>query len=617
MCGITGFFSSKQAFSETPLRLMCTAIKHRGPDADGFYFDGICGLGHSRLSIIDLSEVANQPMFSANERYVMIYNGEVYNYGELAKQIEVPLKTHSDSEVILELFSKLNLRAIYQFNGMFAIAIYDRELQELYLIRDRIGVKPIYYFWDEQNFAFASELKALRELPHISKELNHTAVSAFLHLGYVPAPHSIYKHIYKMAAGSWLKINKEGLTSGKYWDLREKIYDTATQGKLSLLNREVEAKSQLKKLLHSSVNYRLISDVPLGVFLSGGIDSSTVTAIATQESNTQVKTFSIGFTESKFNEAAHAQAVAKALNTNHHEFMVSVKEAQAWIPHLLDIYDEPFADSSAIPTLLVSKLARQHVTVVLGGDGGDELFLGYGMYQWANRLSQTLWRNVRRPVSQSLGLLSGNKYQKAKSLFAYPNRQELAGHIFSQEQHLFSRREIDRLLVYQMPNFTYPSFKLKRDLNAMEQQALFDLEYYLPDDLLVKVDRATMRFGLEGRFPLLDFRVIEFAINLHPDLKYHKGESKYLLKQVLYDYLPAKMFDRHKQGFAIPLIDWLRTDLKYLLDEYLNPAVINHFGLVKYEAVKVMKEKFLKGNSYYYNRLWSLIVLHQFLKQNF
>jgi asparagine synthase (glutamine-hydrolysing) len=616
MCGIAGFFSPQQKFSESNLRIMTDSLAHRGPNSAGFFTDQICGLGHRRLSIMDLSETANPPLFSNDNRYVIIYNGEVYNYRELAQRIEVPLKTTSDTEVILELFAQQNIRSVYQLNGIFATAIYDLQERELYLFRDRIGIKPLYYYWDEENFAFASELKALLTLPNVNKTLDQSAIADYLHLGYIPAPKSIYKNIHKMPSGAWFKISAQGLQQGRFWSLEEKIHDQVTQKKQRIWNKEVEAKNQLKKLLLSAVNYQLISDVPLGVFLSGGIDSSTVAALATQESNTQVNTFSIGFKENKFNEAEYAKKVAAHLKTNHHELIISTQEAKDLIPQLIDIYDEPFADSSAIPTLLVSKFARQHVTVALGGDGGDELFFGYGMYKWAKRLSRPFWRSFRKPVASSLKLFKANRYQKAGSLFDYPKQQELASHIFSQEQHLFSKREVNQFLDQAPIGGTYGFLPVKRPLNAMESQALFDLQYYLQDDLLVKVDRASMKYGLEARVPLLDHRIIEFAINLNPELKIKNKVDKYLLKQVLFDYVPASLFDRPKQGFAIPLIEWLRTDLKYLLDKYLSPEVIKHFGIVKAEPVQLMKASFLKGNTYYYNRLWTLVVLHQFLVKN-
>jgi asparagine synthase (glutamine-hydrolysing) len=601
MCGITGFFSSNHNFSESDLRSMTQMLYHRGPNADGYFFDGVCGLGHRRLSILDLSEQANQPMHSSN--FTIVFNGEVYNFHEIAKDLQLKLRTSSDTEVILEAFIKKGIDFVHELNGMFALAIYDKRKQELYLLRDRIGIKPLYYFWDGNKFAFASELKSLSQL---NQEINPAAIHDFLHLGYIPAPKSIYKNIFKLPAGSWLKISKHGLEIKKYWNLQDKISQ-------NILTDEIEAKEQLHNLLQSSIKYRLISDVPLGIFLSGGIDSSLVAALATNQSDNKVNTFSIGFKESQFNESEFAKKVANHLDTNHHEFMISTTEAKQLIPKLVDIYDEPFADSSAIPTMLVSKLAKEHVTVVLGGDGGDELFFGYNMYQWAQRLSNPFLKTFRQPISNILKLLKANKYQKASELFNYPDEQNLANHIFSQEQSLFSNQELTKLLTnpcIEPQNIITDS---NRILTAMEKQALFDLEYYLPDELLVKVDRATMQHSLEARVPLLDYRIIEFALNLSPKLKYRNGISKYLLKQILYKYIPKELFNRPKCGFSIPLVEWLQTDLKYLLDDYLNEKIINNFGIVKYEQVKQMKRQFLAGNSYVYGRLWALIILHQFL----
>ncbi len=602
MCGITGFFSSNNNFSESDLRCMTQMLYHRGPNADGYFFDGVCGLGHRRLSILDLSEQANQPMHSSN--FTIVFNGEVYNFHEIAKDLQLKLRTSSDTEVILEAFIKKGIDFVHELNGMFALAIYDKTKQELYLLRDRIGIKPLYYFWDGKRFAFASELKSLSQL---QQEIDQTAIHDFLHLGYIPAPKSIYKNIFKLPAGSWLKISKQGLEIKKYWNLKDKISQ-------NLLTDEIEAKEQLHNLLKSSIKYRLISDVPLGIFLSGGIDSSLVAALAANQSDNKINTFSIGFKESQFNESEFAKKVANHLDTNHHEFIISTAEAKQLIPNLVDIYDEPFADSSAIPTMLVSKLAKEHVTVVLGGDGGDELFFGYGMYEWAQRLSNPFLKTFRQPISNILKQLKANKYQKASDLFNYPDEQNLANHIFSQEQSLFSNQELTNLLNHPLniepQNIITDS---NRILTAMEKQALFDLEYYLPDELLVKVDRATMQHSLEARVPLLDYRIIEFALNLSPKLKYRNGISKYLLKQILYKYTPKEFFNRPKCGFSIPLVEWLQTDLKYLLDDYLNEKIINNFGIVKYEQVKQMKRQFLAGNSYVYGRLWALIILHQFL----
>jgi len=613
MCGIAGFLSFQNAISEDLLKQMTTRLAHRGPDAEGFYFDGVCGLGHRRLSILDLSEQANQPMFSHNKRYVTVYNGEIYNFKEVAEKLQIDTKTTSDTEVILEAFVQKGASCVQLFNGMFAIAIYDTEKKELFLFRDRIGKKPLYYFWNGHHFAFASELKALMTLPFIKKDLNRTAVEDFLHLGYIPRPHSIYEDVFKMYSGYWLKITKNGVEENLYWDIQACI-------KRENLENEEEAFGKLKQLLTSSIQYRMISDVPLGVFLSGGIDSSMVAAIAQEQSKVPIKTFSIGFEEEKYNEAPFAQKVAKHLETEHYEHITSISEAKKLIPELIDVYDEPFADSSAVPTMLVSEFAKKQVSVVLGGDGGDELFLGYGMYQWAKRLSNPVLNLFRYPIAQLLRLQPQNiSYKKAASLFSYPKRKKLASHIFSQEQFLFAQKEVEGLVTFPITNFEpllTSQFGLMR-CNPMLQQSFFDLQYYLQDDLLVKVDRAAMKYALEVRSPLLDYRIVEFAMNLSSDLKFKDGTSKYLLKKLLHQYVPAEFFDRPKKGFAIPLAEWLATDLKFLIEEFLHRKVVEKHGIVHYSQVKTLKEKFLAGEKYYYNRVWALVVLHQFLEKNF
>ena len=620
MCGIAGFFSPNNIFSETDLQVMTHAVAHRGPDAEGFYLDEICGLGHRRLSILDLSEKANQPMYSHNDRYAMVFNGEVYNFKEIAHTLQIPLHTTSDSEVILEAFSRQGIEFVHTLNGMFALAIYDKAQQELYIFRDRLGIKPLFYFWDGSNFAFASELKSLLKLTQLPQQINRQAISQFLRLGYIPAPGSIYKNIYKVLPGNFIKLSKNKLEEHGYWKLYEKILPAT-------LDNEKQAFDELKKLLDSSVRYQLISDVPLGIFLSGGIDSSLVAAIAASQSEKPVNTFSIGFEDSRFDESRYAQEVAKHLHTIHHPFLVSASNTKELVESMLDLYDEPYADSSAIPTMLISQLARKHVKVVLCGDGADELFFGYGMHVWAKRLHNTGVNLFKKPLR--ILLLQGRhaRYQKAADMLDYVEENSLEEHIFSQEQGFFSHRALQQLLVenhissngHSNGNYSTVSPKMQmnngRKISPMEKQALFDTQYYLPDDLLVKVDRASMKYGLEARVPYLDHRVVEFAINLSPDLKYKNGTSKYILKQVLFEKLPAHLFDRPKQGFSIPLHEWLRKDLNYLLEDYLNERVIRQAGIVEYSQVKQLKEQFLAGNNYFYNRLWVLIVLHRFLSK--
>ena len=637
MCGVAGTFSVNGFFSEHDIHAMTDALAHRGPDAAGYFNDNAVHLGHRRLSIIDLSTRSNQPMLSQNQRYIMVYNGEVYNYNEIAIQLqsnkipgeEIVLKTSVDSEVVLEAFAKYGVDFVKFLNGMFLIAIYDKVTQELYIFRDRIGIKPLFYYWDGKNFAFASELKSLLKIECIKKEINQQAVKLFLNLGYIPAPQTIYRNIFKMKSGHWIKVNKDGLVQNAYWQLPRLI-------KNETINNLEEAMVKLSDLIVSSVQYQLRSDVPSGVFLSGGIDSSMITSTAVMLSALKVNSFSIGFEESSHNEAQYAKKIASFLGTNHFEFIVSYKDAITLFDSILDAYDEPYADSSSIPTMLVSKLARQHVTVTLSGDGGDELFFGYGSYKWAKRLDSSLIYAGRKPLAGLLSMFP-QRYKRVGRLVNAASHKNIEQHIFSQEQYFFSEKELSELLNEPylissrkeqedtISNFlsannnmfdSANNLNFTRNFTAMERQALFDLQYYLQDDLLTKVDRASMKYSLETRVPFLDHRIIEFALNLSPELKYHNGISKYILKKILYQYVPEELFNRPKQGFAIPLNKWLKGDLEYLIHDYLSESVIKKYNIVNYKKVKTMVNSFNSGTDFLYNRLWALIVLHKWFTKN-
>lgn len=614
MCGITGIFS-KQA-TVNYIQQMTNSLLHRGPDAEGFYYNHQVALGHRRLSILDLSESGNQPMFSHCGRYVMVYNGEVYNYQEIAAELQenskhpIQFKSSSDSEVILEAYAFWGINFIEKLNGMFAIAIYDIQEEELLLIRDRIGIKPLFYFKDDSQLIFASELKAFKILNHLNLKINFDAIPYFLNLGFIPAPYTIYHNIFKLQPGEYLRINKSNFELKSYWNIADKINK-------DVINSEKEAIVKISDLLASSVQYQLKSDVPFGVFLSGGIDSSLITAQAVAIANTSINTFSIGFKEQKFNESQYAAKVAKHLGTNHHEFIVSENDALELAEKLIDIYDEPFADSSAIPTLLVSKLAKSKVTVTLSGEGGDELFMGYGSHIWAKRLANPLVEQNKKIIKFLLSFFKENKYKRATHLFDNVNKEIINQHIFSQEQYYFSNIELSALLYKNNFNNQLPlPVAFSRVLTPMEKQAIFDLCYYLPGDLLTKVDRASMYYSLETRVPFLDHRVIELALNISPDLKFKNGISKYILKEILYQYLPKEFFNRPKQGFAIPLSKWLKKDLNYLIEKYLNESVIKHFNIVHYNYVELLITRFKNGEEYLYNRIWLLIILHYWILKN-
>lgn len=623
MCGIAGYISLNNGLTELQLKQASLLIQHRGPDADGFYFspDKKVGFAHRRLSILDLSNAANQPMHSADGRYCIIFNGEVYNFKELKQALNdkgASLKTSSDTEVILELFIQEGAACFARLNGMFAFAIYDKQENIVTLCRDHVGIKPLFFYADENNFLFASEIKVIKNLLSGRLKINSEAIPYFLHLGFIPEPLTIYSNTFKFPSAHYLEINVHARSfdnvhqlAKPYWNLKDAI-------KTTVLSDEVSAKKQLKELLLDSVEKQLISDVPIGTFLSGGIDSSLVTAIAAKVSGSdKIKTFSIAIDDGKYNESKYATAVAAHLQTEHHEFKVKEKEVMELVDKLIPAYDEPFADSSAFPTMMVSRLARKHVTVALSGDGGDELFHGYGMYSWAKRLSNPATPLIKNSL-YAVSKLMGNKYQRAGNLYDYPGKNKLATHIFSQEQYYFKEQELSGLLV--QPGFnstainTQPVFS--RKLSATEMQSFWDFNHYLKDDLLVKVDRASMQYSLESRVPLLDYRLVEFAYNLDERLKIKNGTMKYLLKEVLYDYVPKEIFDRPKWGFSIPLTRWLKTDLKYLLDKYTSEEVISRYNVVNFSTVNKIKQQYLNGTDYLFNRLWLIIVLHWWLEEN-
>ncbi len=622
MCGIAGYISLNNSIQSHQLKIAIDLLKHRGPDAEGSYFseDNKVGLGHRRLSILDLSTSADQPMFSADSRYVIVYNGEVYNYKELTYKLKdkgASLKTTSDTEVILELFAEQGVQCFKELNGMFALAIYDTQKQILTIARDHAGIKPLFIYHDGNDFIFASELKAIQSLKQSQLSINKKAIPYFLHLGFIPHPLTIYNNTEKFPAAHCLQIdiNKQKFSNlnssiTSFWQLESKI-------EMNSIKDKKAAKQKLTDLLFDSVGKQLISDVPLGTFLSGGVDSSLVTAIASKVNNQKINSFSIAIDDGRFNESKYAMQVATHLQTQHHEFSVKEKEVLELIDKLMPLYDEPFADSSALPTMMVSRLAKKYVTVALSGDGGDELFMGYGMHSWAKRLSGK-WVSPARSGLSAASKIMPSKYRRAGNLFDYNNKKNIRSHIFSQEQYFFKEKELEDILINKKFDFKKINSNLPagRKLKEEELQSLWDFNYYLPDDLLVKVDRASMHYSLETRVPLLDYRVIEFAFNLHSELKMKGKIMKYLLKEVLYDYVPKQIFERPKQGFSIPLVKWLKTDLNYLLNKYTSREIIEQHNVLNYSIVEKLKKEYLGGLDYLFNRLWVIIVLHWWLEEN-
>jgi asparagine synthase (glutamine-hydrolysing) len=587
-------------------------MHHRGPDAAGHYTDpsGKLFLGHCRLSIIDLSATANQPMHSADGRYVIIFNGEVYNFGELRQKLPgFAWRTHGDTEVVLELFARFGADTFAWLNGFFALAVYDTATQKLTLARDQIGIKPLFFSRSGKELAWASELKSVLAAMPAHPPTDRRAVAYFLHLGYIPEPLTIYEGIEKFPAGCWATLD----TASGDWQMH-RYWDAGDYYLKAPLHDETRALKLYKEKLFAAVERQMISDVPLGTFLSGGIDSSLVSAVAAKISPRKVNTFSIGFEEAAYDESGYAQQVAEHLKTQHHLFRVKLDDVLALVPQFIGVYDEPFADSSAFPTMLVSQLARKHVTVTLSGDGGDELFQGYGMYAWAGRLHSRRIRMLRKPLYQASRIMP-DRFRRAGKLFDYPDGARIPSHIFSQEQYFFSEQELSRLLL--SPEFDFTELnRLPGRGRPQEQQAFWDLGHYLKDDLLVKVDRASMQYSLETRVPLLDRELIEFGLNLPLELKVREGwGTKYLMKKVLYEMVPRQIFERPKRGFAIPLAKWLNGELKPLVSEYLNDEAVREMGVVDPAYVQRLLQAYRNGQTFIYNRIWALLVLHWWYKK--
>ena len=614
MCGIAGFFSTEPSDTSI-IEIITNSLAHRGPDASGCYKNNLVALGHRRLSIIDLDARANQPFYSGNGRYVMVYNGEIYNYQAIASELQqegVSLKTTSDTEVVIESFNRWGVGSVHKLKGMFAYTIYDTMEERLYLFRDRVGKKPLYYFLNDSLFVFASEIKALLAHPEVKAGLTvkKQTIAAFLQLGYIQQPQTFYENIYKFPAGHYGIIGKGlKLSLFPYWDIARYL-------KASHTTTEPQALRQLQTKLEESINDRLIADVPVGIFLSGGIDSSLVTAIASKSK--KLKTFSIGFKENKFDESVYAEKIASYLGTDHQRHILQERDAVNMVEQYLHHFDEPFADTSSIPTMLVSQVARKEVTVALTGDGGDELFLGYGSYTWANRLANPAIKTLRPVIKTLMNAVPSPRWKRAAHLFEKTREGKQRRHIFSQEQYFFSDTEIrehvlrDNQYYFDWP---YDDFRYLKVLSEAERQALFDFQFYLRDDLLVKVDRASMYYGLECRCPLLDHSLVEFVYNLPENLRKRGNESKYLLKRVLFDMVPQKYFDRPKWGFSIPLAQWLKNDLNYLMD-YLSEEHLDKTAVFNTPYIRSLVNRFYKGEDYLYNRLWVVIITQRFLIQH-
>ncbi len=630
MCRIVGFWDlhyKKNYNIKKVIETMRDTMIHGGPDDAGIYIDTANGLalGHRRLSILDLSSTGRQPM--EFENLVITYNGEVYNFKEIRRELETygyKFISNSDTEVILKAFHKWGLRAVHKFRGMFAFAIWNKEEEKLILCRDRAGVKPLYWCYKDGLFMFSSELKAFHKHPKFEKKINYSAFSLFLQYGYIPAPYSIFENTYKLEPGCFLIVDKNGiLKKEKYWDIEEYFLEGAKEKGKWLKKSEEELMEELENLLTESFKLRLVSDVPVGMFLSGGIDSTIVSTLLAKE-GIKLQTFTIGFYEKDYNEAHHARRIADYLGIEHTELYCTPKEAFDIIPKLPEIYDEPLADPSAIPTYLVSKLARTKVKVSLSADGADEQFCGYPRYlSIVDKIIKLNKIPFKKEISFLLNILNPEIIDKIYAYlkfipFKYKNLKDRYMKLrkILQEKDFLTQYEIS-LKIFLEDDFENISmqttpFELKdssiKSLNVYSLVMLRDLKTYLPDNILVKVDRATMSVSLEGREPFLDHKILEWSSQLPYELKCKNGKTKYLLKKFLNKYIPANLIERPKKGFEIPIYKWLRKDLKKMVLEYINSNSLKDIYTLNPSKIQKLLRNYKENKNVNYAKLWVLFI---------
>ena len=567
MCGICGFITRNTITTEQ-LKTMNDTMYHRGPDDSGEEIFSLpdgreLGLAQRRLSILDLSALGHQPMHSKNDDIVVIFNGEIYNFLELKEEMsDYTFQSNCDTEVIIAAYQKWGIQFVDHIQGMFAIALFDRKKEQLFLIRDRIGKKPLYYWLEGENIVFASELKSIMECPGFKGKIRTEIIPRYLYQQYINAPDTIYSDVYKLEPGAVLQYENGAIKTWKYWDIKD-VYQKMSKNPVTDYE---QAKQELKDILRTAVKQRMIADVPLGAFLSGGYDSSLVTAIAQECSDTPVKTFSIGFNEERFNEAKYAKAVADYLGTHHTETYISEKEMFELVESIPKYYDEPFADSSQIPSMLVSALARKDVTVALSGDGGDEFFCGYNIYE---NVAQAQMLDIAGGMVNGVLSVPGihNLYNRLpfRVKVVAENRGKETKTQFCSGSYLTTAYS---MVLGEHIDCRYPIESKYGEKDWQIRRMLLDMDTYLPGDILCKMDRASMKYSLENRCPILDTNVMEYSYRLPHSFKYNKGVKKRILKDIAYDYIPKELLERPKVGFGVPLDKWLRGPLKEQLLDY-------------------------------------------------
>ncbi|TPV62104.1 asparagine synthase (glutamine-hydrolyzing) [Aestuariibacter sp. GS-14] len=623
MCGIAGFSRFQfEAGDESLLTSMGQAILHRGPDAGGTYIDEHVGLCHRRLSILDLSAAGNQPMFSKDQRYVIVFNGEIYNFLELRAALETEghvFSTHTDTEVIIALYAKMGVECLAELNGMFTFAIWDKQEHTLFIARDRMGKKPLYYTYEQGKLAFASEIKALLPVPFVEREIRDDAVYDFFAYQYIPDPKTIFKGVHKCPPAHYMFYKNGELTCQQYWDVDFSKVSQASEEELT---------NQLRDLTAHCTRQRMIADVPLGAFLSGGVDSSGVVAMMAQQSESPVKTCSIGFDEKRFNETEFARIVAEQYHTEHHEFIVHDNVSDN-LEHIVSFFDEPFADPSLVPTYFVSKLARQEVTVAIAGDGGDEVFAGYEKYSIdaiENDLRNKVPTWIRKAILPKVAnLVAGSGIsvlKKVKSLCDSLSCDPAMGFYITnsqiddrQWQQLVKPDFAAKLGAYHPSKITLDAYEKANGPDHLSRILYTDMKTYLPGGILVKVDRMSMAHSLEVRAPILDRDVIEFAATVPSAFKFKNGEKKHILKEAFKPLLPNDILYRKKMGFSVPLDQWLRDEIKAIAEKYL---FAEQAGLLTYfnaSAIKQLWNQHQSGSHQHGTVLWSLLMFEMWYQR--
>ncbi|MBN8653011.1 MAG: asparagine synthase (glutamine-hydrolyzing) [Cytophagales bacterium] len=626
MCGITGVFAFNLLgkFNMIHVTAATIALEKRGPDAHDVYTDEFVGLGHRRLSIIDTSAVANQPMWDSQKRYCIVFNGEIFNYQELRKELEaegVQFVSSSDTEVLLNLYIREKENCLSKLNGFFAFCVYDKQEQTFFVARDRYGIKPLLYLFDEDKFLFSSEMKSMLRYG-IDKELDYASLQTYLHLNYIPAPHTIFNHVKKLLPGHYLKVGRKKLEGGQF-------YSIATKAEPTSLTYD-QAKTELKNLLNDSVQRRLVADVPVGAFLSGGVDSSVITALAVKH-KPDLHTFSIGFRDDKFfDETAYANTVAKHLKTNHTVFSLTHKDLLDHVDQVLNYIDEPFADSSALNVFILSKETRKHATVALSGDGADELLGGYNKHAAFNRIINKgwkenligslapLWKKLPQSRSGKMGNLVRqlNRFAEGMKLSSKQRYWQWAGFTTDTQNSWLSEAAHQKLNQQEFDSRKENYLRHISTPETMREILLTDMQLVLPGDMLAKVDSMSMANSLEVRVPFLDYRVVDFIFSLPDDYKINRSMRKRVLQDAFHEELPPVLYNRPKKGFEAPMLNWLRKELQPMLDDLLSEKMISEQGIFNYSEIQKLKAQLNSTNPQdVHARVWALLVFQSWYRK--